>query len=177
MYADTRPEAVERFERKFEEMWGREGNALDSISTKLWMTGGPYSPILRFVGGERASTARRRLAGKICCRCGISLPSPFPEGGGERHCEKCQPRAHRVLMTFQQHAVWDLRFLEEDCQTVVGRRFDVPDDRELFELAERGGANVTEIRQSIARWNKGSAWLSLTEQQYRRLRGQAGRKR
>ena len=46
-------------------------------------------------------------------------------------------------MTFQQHAVWDLRFLEEDCQTVVGRRFDVPDDRELFELAERGGADVT----------------------------------
>ena len=28
------------------------------------------------VGGERASTTRRRLAGKICCRCGISLTWP-----------------------------------------------------------------------------------------------------
>ena len=80
-------------------------------------------------------------------------------------------------MTFQQHAVWDLRFLEEDCQTIVGRRFDVPDDRDLFDLAERGGADVAEIRQSIARWNKGSAWLNLTEQQYRRLRGQGSNKR
>ena len=46
--------------------------------------------------------------------------------------------------------MWDLRFLEEDCRTVVGRRFDVPSDQELFELAERGGASVAEIRQSIA---------------------------
>ena len=66
--------------------------------------------------------------------------------------------------------------LEEDCQTVVGRRFDVPNDQKLFELAKRGGADVTEIRQSIARWNKGSAWLNFTEQQYHRLRQQHRRK-
>ncbi len=61
------------------------------------------------------------------------------------------------------------RFLEGDSKTVIGRRFDVPTDEELFALAERGGADLEEVRQSIARWNKGSAWLNLTEQQYRRL--------
>ena len=72
-------------------------------------------------------------------------------------------------MNFQQHNVWDLSFLESDCKTVIGRRFDVLNDQELFALAERGGADLQEVRQSIARWNKGSAWLNLTEQQYRRL--------
>ena len=45
----------------------------------------------------------------------------------------------------------------------------MPTDEELFALAERGGPDLEEMRQSIARWNKGSAWLNLTEQQYRRL--------
>ena len=72
-------------------------------------------------------------------------------------------------MNFQQHNVWDLSFLESDCKTVIGRQFDVPTDQELFALAERGGADLEDLRQSIARWNKGSAWLNLTEQQYRRL--------
>ena len=72
-------------------------------------------------------------------------------------------------MNFQQHNVWDLSFLESDCKTIIGQRFDVPTDQELFKLAERGGADLEELRQSIARWNKGSAWLNLTEQQYRRL--------
>ncbi len=31
------------------------------------------------VGGERAATTRQRLAGKTCCRCGISLTEP-PSG-------------------------------------------------------------------------------------------------
>ena len=83
-------------------------------------------------------------------------PLALSERSGERHCEKCQPRPHRVLLTFQQHNVWDLSFLKPDCRMVVGRHFDVPSDTELFELAERGGADVSEIRQSIARWNKGS---------------------
>jgi len=78
-------------------------------------------------------------------------------------------------MTFQQHNVWDLSFLEPDCRTVVGRRFDIPSDQELFALAERGGADLSEIRQSNARWNKGSTWLSLTEEQYRRLREKRAR--
>ena len=53
---------------------------------------------------------------------------------------------------------------------MVGRRFDIPTDEELFDIAERGQANLAELRQSIQRWNKGSAWLELTEEQYRRLR-------
>ena len=65
--------------------------------------------------------------------------------------------------------MWDLSFLESDCKTVLGRRFDVPTDQELLALAERGGADLQELRKSIARWNKGSAGLNLTEQQYRRL--------
>ena len=138
-------------------------------SCRLWMTYGCISAYSSPVGGERAATTRRRLAGKICCRCGISLPEPPIDWRGERHCAKCQPRPHRVLMNFQQHNVWDLSFLESDCKTVIGRRFDVPTDEELFALAERGGADLEELRQSIARWNKGSAWLNLTEQQYRRL--------
>lgn len=51
-------------------------------------------------------------------------------------------------MNFQQHNVWDLSFLQSDCKTVIGRRFDVPTDQELFALAERGGADLEDCAKA-----------------------------
>src|ERR1017187_2302040 len=49
--------------------------------------------------GERASTTRMRLAGKICCACKVSLPPEPNQKPGERCCARCAPH-HRVLMQF-----------------------------------------------------------------------------
>src|SRR5438270_6801146 len=51
-----------------------------------------YSPM----GGERGSTARQRISGKICCMCSNSLPADPNQGRGERLCAKCS-EAHQPL--------------------------------------------------------------------------------
>jgi hypothetical protein len=61
------------------------------------------SLILRLMGGERHSTMRIRLAGKICCACKIGLPPPH--AGREAYCVRCQP-VHRVYMRFELRAYW-----------------------------------------------------------------------
>ncbi len=43
-----------------------------------------YSPM----GGERGTTARMRLAGKICCNCKVPVDLG-PWSGGERYCGRC----------------------------------------------------------------------------------------
>jgi hypothetical protein len=50
-----------------------------------------YSPM----GGERGSTTRQRMSGKICCMGSNSLP-PDPNHHGERLCAKCT-EAHQPL--------------------------------------------------------------------------------
>ena len=72
------------------------------------------------MGGERASTARMRLAGKICARCKASLPNP--ERLGERLCAKCtieRSPKHRIYMYFFQRSDWYCQFLEEDLKTAL----------------------------------------------------------
>ena len=39
---------------------------------------------------------------------------------------------------------------------MMGPRFNVP-TQELFNVAERGKAALVELRESVQRWNKGSA--------------------
>jgi hypothetical protein len=44
------------------------------------------------MGGERSSTTRMRLAGKICCLCGRHLDAMLWQPPGERVCEACEAK-------------------------------------------------------------------------------------
>jgi len=75
------------------------------------------------MGGERASSVRRRREGKICCFCGSSLPPPHVYG--ERYCVLCLeakvPR-RRVYMHFMLREGWYCQFLEEDLKTPLPKK-------------------------------------------------------
>ncbi len=121
------------------------------------------------VGGERASTVRRRLAGKICARC--KRPLPPPHRPGERVCGKCDPK-RRVLMTFQERYGWWVSFLEEDCKTSLPRKLRLASDQKIRDMYARfaepdpDGDSQLERALSIGR---GGIWLLLTDEQYRKL--------
>lgn len=92
------------------------------------------------------------LAGKICCRCGLTLEPSAPDWrSGERKPAPASPR-HDDLPAAQPDG--------------VRQRFDVPSDEKLFGIGDRDGAKLDKMGQSITLWNKGSTWLNLTEQQY-----------
>ena len=59
------------------------------------------------MGGERASSVRRRREGKICCSCGSNLPPPHTFG--ERYCVRCleaKAPPRRVYMHFMLVNGW-----------------------------------------------------------------------
>lgn len=78
-------------------------------------------------------------------------------------------------MYFQSQSGWRCQFLEEDARTPLPKKLNFFDQEKLFEIAVRGGHQLTlEERQSIQRaidMGRGGMWLQLTEEQYRRLRG------
>jgi len=127
------------------------------------------------MGGERASTARMRLAGQICCACKVSLPITPNQKPGERYCTRCAPR-HRVYMQFMlAKDGWSVSFLEPDLKTSLPRRLTFQNDVKFLDLARRGGAEFNlaghqAIEQGIA-MGRGAVWLSLTREQYAKLRG------
>lgn len=145
----------------------------------MWACAAFFQGIRRFfayyshMGGERGSTARQRLAGKICCNCKRLLDS-LPWHGGERYCEKCAPR-RRVYMKFlRTNGKWRVSFLEPNLTTSLPRQFTFADDHKIIEMAERGGAKLQlEDRQALEHGllaGQGAAWLNLTPEQYAKLR-------
>ena len=129
------------------------------------------------MGGERSSSVRLRLAGKICALC--RAPLPPPDRPGEQLCAPCALRKnppHRVYMSFQTQSGWHCQFLEEDLKTPIPVRLNVVRLEKLFEIAERGGYRLNlEGRQAMQRAidvGRGGIWLDLTEAQYRRLKGE-----
>lgn len=127
------------------------------------------------MGGERASTTRMRLAGKICAGC--KAPLPNPERPGERLCTKCtiaRAPKHRIYMYFFQRSGWYCQFLEEDLKTPLPKTTTLDDPARLFEIAERGGYLMNlEGRQAIDHAienGRGGVWLRLTDEQYQKLR-------
>lgn len=119
---------------------------------------------------ERASKTRQRLAGQICCFCYSSL-SPLPVWTrGERFCEKCTPRPHKVLLTFvPRHGRYNLGFLEEDARTSLGWHYSVDGEEELRELVKRGRGDLARLEHVLHWWGQGAIWLGLTAEQYRML--------
>lgn len=124
--------------------------------------------------GERASTIRLRLAGKICARCGIRLQEA-PPTTGERLCSNCrQPEIHRVYMYYMFREGWSCQFLEEDLKTPLPRRLHFQDAAKIRTIVEKVGnfANLQD-RQALdygLEIGRGGVWLQLTEEQYGHLK-------
>jgi hypothetical protein len=123
------------------------------------------------MGGERGSTARMRIAGQICCNCKIFLPAPHT--GRETYCAKCAPK-RKVYMQFMLRECWHCEFLEQDLKTSAGKPLTLAAPDKVIELARRRGAPMKlEGLQAIEngiQMGRGSVWLNLTEDQYRRLK-------
>jgi hypothetical protein len=56
------------------------------------------------MGSERASTARKRLAGEICCACRRWIDDP-PEKSGERYCADCLSIIAEARQKLAPHAI------------------------------------------------------------------------
>ena len=125
----------------------------------------------RAVGSERASTTRQRERGQICYRCGVLLTPLPPWTAGERACDGCEPRPHRVLMNFAYRGGWIVHFVANDCRTPISRFYKMPDLEALRRLASAGRVEDSRgMENAIEAWGRGSQFLRLTEEQYRRLR-------
>jgi hypothetical protein len=127
------------------------------------------------MGTERGSTARARLAGEICCWCKKRLG--LPERPGERSCENCGP-AHaprrRVYMYFMKRERWYCQFLQADLKTSLPCKLNLDGPGKLIEMAERGGGIPNLEAGQMLRYGiemgRGGVWLSLTEEQYQKLK-------
>ncbi|ADW69054.1 hypothetical protein AciX9_2009 [Granulicella tundricola MP5ACTX9] len=69
---------------------------------------------------------------------------------------------------------WHCQFLEEDLKTPLRRRLTFQDPSKIEEMAEKGGAvrtsEGTQIMEYALKQGRGSVWLNLTEEQYRKLK-------
>lgn len=126
------------------------------------------------MSGERSSTTRMRLAGKICSSCKSTPPPPLSPG--EKYCAGCQPRngCRRVYMYFMLRDGWHCQFLEADLKTPLPRKLNLNSSQKVIETAERGGYNMNlEGRQALDHGienGRGGVWLLLTEEQYQKLK-------
>jgi hypothetical protein len=144
-----------------------------SLAAKLRIS--LFFATLKRMGGERSSTARQRLAGKICCVCKVWLP-PDPTGiPRERYCDRCAPRRRAYMHFMNAQGGWQCQFLEEDLKTPLPKKLTLQTSDKIMELAERGGAAMNlEGRQVIQHGiaaERGGVWLKLTGEQYERLKG------
>ena len=69
---------------------------------------------------------------------------------------------------------WHCQFLEEDLKTPLPRKVTLASPEKLTEMAERGGglpnleaSNMLRLGIEVGR---GGLWLSLTEEQYQKLK-------
>jgi hypothetical protein len=78
-------------------------------------------------------------------------------------------------MHFQTQSGWHCQFLEEDLKTQLPRKLHLTSQQKLLEIAERGGYVLNlEGRQALKQVievGRGGIWLTLTEEQYQRLKG------
>ena len=69
---------------------------------------------------------------------------------------------------------WSVAFLEADCRTSLRRKLVFATEDKIFDLAKRGGAELTSEARSMLEHGinigRGGVWLNLTATQYRRLK-------
>ncbi|HEV2134584.1 MAG TPA: hypothetical protein VGR47_09975 [Terracidiphilus sp.] len=77
-------------------------------------------------------------------------------------------------MSFMSRGAWFCSFLEEDLKTPLPKKLAFADQDKIFEMARRGGAKLdVEAKQAIRHGleiGRGGVWLSLTEEQYQKLK-------
>ena len=81
--------------------------------------------------------------------------------------------SRRVLMNFMVTRAWHVSFLEPDCQTMLPFRLTFRDANKVRVMFQRFGSPTLEDRQSLEHGisiGRGSAWLRLNEEQYRKLK-------
>jgi hypothetical protein len=70
---------------------------------------------------------------------------------------------------------WYCQFLEEDLKTPLPRKVTLDDPKKLMEMAERGGGlpnlEASQMLRLGIEVGRGGLWLSLTEEQYQKLKG------
>ena len=105
--------------------------------------------------------------------CGFYLGGPAWAGMGIRYCAQCEPRPHRVVMTYVgRGGSFFVQFLAEDAQTVISKRYRLPDREALrgMVLRTRPTADALErFDRALAMWGQGSQALCLSAAQYRAL--------
>ena len=78
-------------------------------------------------------------------------------------------------MHFMLQGGWFCQFLEEDLKNSLPRKVRLSDPAKIIEMAEKGGAAMLledrrALEYGIAQ-GRGSVWLNLTPEQYRKLKG------
>jgi hypothetical protein len=128
---------------------------------------------IKRMGGERGSTTRMRLSGKICCLCRANIDPPYPNK--ERACSQCAAgRATRkVYMRFEKCHGWRVSFRDPNDESRSFRDFTFADASKIEELVARTGTRMLlEDRQSLEtglRSGGGVTTLVLTQEQFRKL--------
>ena len=81
---------------------------------------------------------------------------------------------HRVYMSFQCRFGWHCQFLEQDLKTPLRKKLHFASSDMVVELVERGGGlSSLESRQALDQAieiGRGGVFLSLTEEQYAKLK-------
>ena len=125
------------------------------------------------MGGERSSTTRMRLVGKICSFYRRQLAAPYP--GRERACAECKPETitREVYMRFERCHGWRVSFYEPGSPTTRFREFTFADASKLAELLARSATRMLlEDRQAFElglRNGTGAVKMTLTAQQFHAL--------
>jgi hypothetical protein len=81
---------------------------------------------------------------------------------------------HRVYLSFQDRHGWQCQFLEADLKTPLPKRLNFSSPDKIIELVKRGGGLRDQesrlmLEQGIPK-GRGGVFLSLTEEQYGRLK-------
>jgi hypothetical protein len=81
----------------------------------------------------------------------------------------------RVLLSFDKYAgLWWVNFMEQDCRTLIGPktryyRFATLDDLRGF-VIRCNPENIERFEHSVRAWSRGSDYVSLTNEQYAKLK-------
>jgi hypothetical protein len=82
-------------------------------------------------------------------------------------------QTRKVLMNFMAVQAWHVSFLEPDCQTSLPVKLTFKTPAKIRTMQQRFGSSSLEDRQSFEHGlsiGRGGVWLTLSEDQYRKLK-------
>lgn len=85
-------------------------------------------------------------------------------------------RYHRALLNFQNYTgLWSVHFVDGDCRTQIGKKtryidfVSLEDLRAFVKRCNPDPGEVEEFEHNIQAWGRGSIFVNLTDEQYRKL--------